>query len=302
MLSKIDVQRSDGTVIVKKIETGTEHTHLHIPPNKIKGKSCQSIFSSGDYRDRRLVQPRRRGKSNPYVEPSSSMAVHGKDIFVCVDGIIIKLDLLELKAARVLGDRAAEAASTFNIQGPNGSPYTPRVSKLRMRMSQYVQVHDTDQIPNNAIVTIAKVNDHRGYGLRLESGHRVVGCDRNARTYTLLSRDEEKVTGVSQESLLVESMEREDAAGVPVVAKFAPLESCVEDSTFLQAVVWSCEELNTPVLCENKVVAATIQFKWETHVRKRFMIECLLNGCMVLAFTTDAYFYRTTREWFKVGT
>ena len=169
-----------------------------------------------------------------------------------------------------------------------------------MRTSKYIKVNRDDQIPLNAISTVVQVKDGRRYGLKFKSGHRVIGFDRLAQTYTLLSRDEEKLTGVTQDELLVESMEREDAAGVPVVAMFAPLESCVENSTFLQAVVNSCDKLRTPVLCENKVIAAMIQFKWETHVRHRFMIECLLNFLMVLSFTTDAYFYSTTREWVKV--
>ncbi|GMH67959.1 hypothetical protein TrST_g4181 [Triparma strigata] len=100
----------------------------------------------------------------------------------------------------------------------------------------------------------------------------------------------------------VESVEDVIAAqhGLPVTAKLVPLKNAAGivtvttldekrySSSLLEAVVQATEVTGRYAAFENEVIKAIINFKWDSHVKQRFLLHCKMDIFMVLCFSADA--------------
>ncbi|GMH51643.1 hypothetical protein TL16_g01052 [Triparma laevis f. inornata] len=98
--------------------------------------------------------------------------------------------------------------------------------------------------------------------------------------------------------------------GLPVTAKLVPLKNAAGivtvttldekqySSSLLEAVVQATEVTGRYAAFENEVIKAIINFKWDSHVKQRFLLHCKMDIFMVVCFSADAllhaYFYHGT--------
>lgn len=160
-----------------------------------------------------------------------------------------------------------------------------------MRLASLVAVFGTGKLKNRTRVPI---------------GARGLHVKKEVRRASFLDREHK--AAVSQ----VNSAEDVVAAqsGLPVTAKLVPLECAAGmvtvttldgktyRSSLLEAVVQATEVTGRYQAFENEVIKAIIDYKWDSHVKQRFLLHCKMDICMVLCFSFDAilhaYFYNST--------
>ena len=88
--------------------------------------------------------------------------------------------------------------------------------------------------------------------------------------------------------------------GLPVTAKLVPVSNAAgviivtklngkkHRSSLLEAVVQATETTGKYTAFENEVIKAIINFKWDSHVKERFLLHCKMDIFMVLCFSADA--------------
>ena len=74
---------------------------------------------------------------------------------------------------------------------------------------------------------------------------------------------------------------------IAVTAKLIPIKDLAR-SNFLKVAVTAAEQLKTFSVFENEVLMCLINFKWENHIKRRFMSHLYMDLIMAALYTSDA--------------